>query len=210
MEQDEPSQEFAPSNYTRERTAERIRETRAHLRDELLPGASNHSQSTFLVPFVRYLDHQAQRFEESIGGATDHLALATRNLLEFLALLNHVFTNQRTRAEFVGEAFLDGNEISERLARMGIPGHLLDREPPEWNAIPAKRVVVMKDKFDDYFFKLCSKLIHPSAISIMCPDALPGPLVFHFFGLNYLGRSYNFLVNRVFEGIDSPTDEAVL
>jgi len=196
------SQEFDIANFSAVRTAERIREFRSHLRDELLPGSRGHAQSTFLVPFVEYLDRQAERFEAYLDGPMDLLALVGRSLLEFFLLLNNVFTNQETRQLFVGEMYLDAEEIRTRIEKMGIPGHLLQTEPPEWDAIPNKRVLVMKDKFDDYFFKLCSKCVHPTALSILAPESLSGRFIFYYFALNYLARSYNFLVDRVFHEID--------
>jgi hypothetical protein len=196
------SSEFDLNDHTTEKTTVRIRELRSHLRDELLPGARGHAQSDFLLPFVEYLDRQAERFETSLEGPEDLLALATRNLLEFLALLHKVFINRKTRAEFLGEMYVDAEEIRARAEKMGIPRHILEAEPPEWEDIPEKRLAIMRDKSDDYFFKLCSKYIHPSAVSILAPKALPGPLIFYVFGCNYLMRSYNFLVDRVFSGID--------
>jgi hypothetical protein len=194
--------EFDMADFSAERTAEKVGEIRAHIAEELLPGARDHSESKFLVPFVAYLDRQAERFGASIAGPEEHLALATRNLLEFLSLLNQVFTNVSTRAHFVGEMYVDSKEIRDRLEKMGVPGHMLHQEPPAWDAIPERRVLVMKDKYDDYFFKLSSKFIHPSAVSILAPQALPGPFIFCFFGCNYLGRSYNFLSERIFSGLD--------
>jgi hypothetical protein len=122
-----------------------------------------------------------------------------------VSLLNQVFTNVNTRAHFVGEMYVDSKEIRDRIEKMGVPGHMLQQEPPEWDAIPDRRVMVMRDRYDDYFFKLSSKFIHPSAISILAPQSLPGPFIFYFFGCNYLGRSYNFLSERIFSGPDVGT-----
>jgi len=209
MQQDDPSPEFDPADYTAERTAVRIREFRDHLRDELLPGAKDHPQTTFLVPFVQYLDAQSARFEASLSGPMDVLALSTRNLLELFSLMNHVFTNQQARDQFFGEIFLDAQEIRDRLEKLGIPRKVLSDGPPEWYAVPQKRVPIMRDDFDDYFFKLCSKYIHPSAISIFAQVAMPRAFIFCFSGSNYLARSYNFLFDRVFKAIDYRTDESV-
>jgi hypothetical protein len=88
--------EFDMADFSAERTAQKIREIRAHIREELIPGAREHLEANFLVPFVEYRDRQAERFGNSIDGPDDHLALATRNLLEFVSLLNQVFTNVRS------------------------------------------------------------------------------------------------------------------
>jgi hypothetical protein len=56
------------ADFTVEKTADRIRELRSHLHEELSPGARGHLQSNFLTPFVEYLDRQAERFEASLSG----------------------------------------------------------------------------------------------------------------------------------------------
>lgn len=198
------SDEIKLEDYTPERMGERVGELRNHLRDDLLPEAQKHAESSFLVPFVTYLDMQAQRLETSLIGPMDLLALAVRNLLEFWSLINQVFASQKARAEFIGEMYVDAEEIRVRAERMGIPRHMLSSEPPEWPEIPEKRTVVMRDKYDEYMFKLCSKHIHPSAVTILAERAMPGEFIFYFFAMNYLGRSYNFLVDRVFHELDAP------
>jgi hypothetical protein len=75
--------DFDMADFSAERTAEKIKEIRAHIREEPVPGAREHAESRFLVPFAEYLALRAERFEKSIEGPEDHLALATRNLLEF-------------------------------------------------------------------------------------------------------------------------------
>jgi hypothetical protein len=197
---------FNPDDYSVELTGAKIDEIRHHLQNELLPAARAQTQSLFLVPFVQYLDSRAERFKAFLGGPVDLIALVARNLLELSALMGQVFTNQSTRELFVGEMYVDAAEIRDRLERMGIPGKLLETEPTEWDAIPQKRVLLMKDLYDDYFFKLCSKAIHPSAISILAPDAMPGPLVFHVFGLHHLAKSYNLLATEVFPAQTSTND----
>jgi hypothetical protein len=198
------SEEIRMEDYSPERVAERISEMRRHLRDDLLPEARKHPESSLLVRFVEYLDRQAERFETSLTGPTDILALTTRNLLEFFSLLNQIFINQKTRDQFIGEMYVDAEEIRVRAEKMGIPKHMLEEDLPEWKEIPQKRLLVMRDKYDEYMFKLCSKCIHPSALSILAEHSMPGRFMFYFFGFNYLGRSYNFLVERVFYQLDAP------
>jgi hypothetical protein len=116
---------FDIANYTAEKTADRIRELRSHLHEELLPGARGHLQSNFLTPFVEYLDRQAERFEASLPGPLDVIAWTTRNLLEFCSLITQVFVNEESRAQFFGEVYVDSEEIKTRLENLGIPRHLL-------------------------------------------------------------------------------------
>jgi hypothetical protein len=195
---------FDIGDFTAEKTTERIRELRRHLHEELLPGSRGHLQGGFITPFVEYLDRQAERFEASLGGPLDVTAWRTRNLLEFWSLMTQVFVNQESRAYFFGEMFVDGDEIRSRLEKLGIPRHQMNDEPPAWDWVPDKRLTVLKNRYDDYVFKLCSKYIHPSATWIFAREAMPGPFIFHFSGLGYLNRSYNFVIDRVFKSIDAP------
>jgi hypothetical protein len=195
--------EFDISDYSPEKVTDKVRELRGHLREDLLPKARLHSESTFLVPFVEYLDLQAERFETYLLGPIDLLALATRNLLEFVSLLNQIFINQKTRDQFIGEMYVDAEEIRVRAEKMGIPKHMIEEDLPDWPDIPQKRLVVMRDRYDEYMFRLCSKCIHPSALSVLAKHCMPGRLMFYFFGFNYLGRSYNFLVQRMFDELDT-------
>jgi hypothetical protein len=199
------SDETHLADYTPEKLAERAREVRDHLRDDLLPGAEKHSESEFLVRFVRYLDRQAELFETSLTGPIEHLALSTRNLLEFRLLMNQVFSSQEARNIFIGEMCVDSEEVKVRAEKMGIPKHMLDDDLPEWPEIPKKHLIVMRDKYDEYMFKLCSKCIHPTAVAILGDHCTPGRFMFYFFGFNYLGQAYNFLVQRVFHQLDAST-----
>ena len=113
------------ADFSAERTAKKIKEIRAHIREELIHGARENPEANFLVPFVEYLDRQAERFRNSLDGPEEHLALATRNLLEFVSLLTQVFTNVSTRARFVGEMYVDSKGIRDRIDKMGVPGDML-------------------------------------------------------------------------------------
>jgi hypothetical protein len=197
------SAQFDIEKFSPENVATKIAELRQHLNDELLPGAKVCSDTDFVLPFVEYLASQADLFGGVLTGRMDLLALTCRNLLEFWGLLNEVFSSQESRANFIGEMYLDAEEVRTRVERMGIPKEMLNTDLPEWDTIPDKRVAGKRDEFDDYFFKLCSKCIHPTALSILAPGAQPGPFIFHFFGLNYLTRSYNFLSGKVFS-IEEP------
>jgi hypothetical protein len=197
------SDEIDMAQYTPGKMEERVEDIRVHIREDLLPEAQKHPEANFILRFVQYLDRQAQLFEASLVGPIEHLTLATRNLLEFRSLLSQIFTNQKTRDQFIGEAHLDAAEVRARAERMGIPGHLIIDDVPEWHEIPDKHLLVMRDKYDEYIFKVCSKRIHPTALSILADDCIPSRFMYYFFGLNYLGQSYNFLSERVFGELDA-------
>jgi len=190
-------------DYTPEKVAVRIEEYRQHIRDELRPGTRGHPDESLVVAFIDYLDNQAKRFAETLIEPMDLLALTCRNLLELRYLVVEVFSTLESRNLFIGEMYLDSEEIRMRAQRMGIPEHMLNTEPPDWDTIPDKRFTIKRDVYDDYMFKLSSKCIHPTAVSILAPPAMPGTFIFYLFGLNCLGRSYNFLSTQVFPNEES-------
>ena len=199
---------FDPAEYTPDRTATRITEIRNHLRDELLPGAE--TCSVFVADFIRYLDAWALHFQNQLSAPIEFLALVTRNLLEFALLLPVVFESAESRALFLNEAFrIDANDLTERSSKMfAVVGATLPRpsiEELDWLPHSTVRLVGKRDVFDAWVHKYCSKLMHPTAIMILVPDALTNPekrIILCFFGLRYLGLSYNFLSKVTFSGTE--------
>lgn len=195
------------ADFTPERALARIIELRAHLKDELLPEAEARSDSTLVAGFVRYLDVWALQFGNQVNGPLELLAFVARNLLEFNLLLQVVFETADGRALFLNEALrLDVKDLDERLSKLPsvVDATLSDNsvEDLDWLPISKVRLVGKRDTFDAWFHKFCSKLIHPTAIMILAPQALTGPekrQTLCFAGVQYLGRSYNFLTKVIFD-----------
>lgn len=201
---DAPS--FDPAEYTPEMTLAKIIELRNHLRDDLMPQATEREDAVFVTRFVSYLDTLATRFEQCVNAPLDLLAFVARNLLEFSVLLPIVFESQNNKALFMNEAFrIDTRDLQTRLdatfAEVGAsPSHEALIEDLEWLPHSNTRLAGRRDVFDSWFHKFCSKLIHPTAIMILAGEALTDPSkrgTLCFAGLQYMGKSYNFLAETV-------------
>jgi len=201
----DPSPAFDPAEFTPERTLARVSEVRAHLRDDLLPVAAKRRDATFIVAFLEYLDTQAARFEEWVNAPLDLLALVVRNLLEYSIILPVVFLSEESRRFFLNEAFLDIQDLRKKLSRMfdeigATPPRTAEGGVPGW-PFTAERLTGGRDVFDDWMHKFCSKMAHPTAARVLCPESLMDPpkrLTFCFAGLSYLTRCYNLLSDEVF------------
>jgi hypothetical protein len=192
---------FDSGDYTPERTLARITEIRTHLREDLLTKAEAHSDKVLVADFIRYLDLWAAHFGDQLNAPLEFLAFVSRNLLEFSLLLPVVLENAESRSLFLNEALrLDVEDLRERLSKaFSEIDAALPESPSEglhWLPHSTARLSGKRDVFDAWFHKFCSKLMHPSAIMIVAPQALTDAdkrLTFRFAGVQYLGRSYNFL-----------------
>lgn len=201
---DAPS--FDRAKYTPEMTLAKITELRNHLRDELMPQAAERQDAGFVTRFVSYLDTLATRFEQCVNAPLDLLAFVARNLLEFSVLLPVVFESEDNKALFMNEAYrIDTRDLQTRLdAMLAEVGATLPHESviedPEWLPHSNARLAGRRDVFDAWFHKFCSKVMHPTAIMILAPEALTDPnkrVTLCFGGLAYMGKSYNFLAETI-------------
>jgi hypothetical protein len=199
---------FDPAKYTPEMTLSQIRELRQHLNDDLMPEATSR-EASFILRFLSYLDALATRFEQSVDAPLDLLAFVVRNLLEFSALLPVVFESENTKALFMNEAFrIDLLDLQARLdatftelGKEPSGGGVVTEEELDWLPRSTTRLAGRRTAFDSWLHKFCSKLMHPTAIMIMAGEALSDPdkrITLCFSGLQYLGKSYNFLSETLF------------
>lgn len=135
-------------------------------------------------------------------------AFVARNLCEFSVLLPVVFESQDSKRLFMNEAFrIDTRDLQKKLdvtfAEVGAdPPHETAKEDLEWLPDSSTRLKGRRDVFGEWFYKYCSKLMHPTAIMILAPDALTGPekrVTLCFAGLQYMSKSYNFLSDIIFQ-----------
>lgn len=202
----EEEQSFDPADFTRQRTVDRIQEIRDHLKDELIPAAEKRADASFLLPFVQYLDAWASRLSDQVNEPLEFLALATRNLLEFSLLIPVVFDSADSRMKFLNEALrLDPGDLQERLSKVfseiGAQLPVSSVENIDWLPESYVRLTAKRDTVDAWLHKLCSKLMHPTAIMIMAPQAIadePKRITLCVAGLQYLGRCYNYLAEATF------------
>jgi hypothetical protein len=198
---------FDPARYTPEMTLAQIRELRDHIQKDLMPEAAQLDDGQFVALFVSYMDTLAARFEELVNAPLDLFAFVARNLLEFSVLLPVVFESKESETLFLNEAFrIDLQDLQTRLdvhfSEIGSQPLQRDEELDlDWLPPSKRRLVGTRTTFDSWFHKYCSKLMHPTAIMIVAGEALAGPekrVTLCFAGLNYLGRSYNFLSGTLF------------
>ena len=190
-----------------------IRDLRRHLRNDLMAEATRR-EALFVTRFLLYLDALAIRFEQSADAPLDLLAFVVRNLLEFSVLLPVAFESERNKALFMNEAFridlldlqakLDATfaEHSEGRSSSGVAAE----EDLDWLPHSTTRLAGVRTAFDSWLHKFCSKLMHPTAIMILTGEALTDPnkrVTLCFAGLQYLGKSYNFLSDIVFLDVRS-------
>ena len=204
---DEPS--FDAEQYTPEATLARIREIRDHIKSDLMPEAAQFKDAQFVAQFVSYMDTLAARFEEYVNAPLDLLAFVARNLLEFSVLLPVVFKSRDSKVLFLNEAFrIDLQDLRTRLdvvfSEIGAQPICENeelRENLDWLPHSKRRLVGTRSALDSWFHKFCSKLMHPTAIMILLSEGFAVPekrLTLYCAGLDYLGRSYNFLSQIVF------------
>jgi hypothetical protein len=208
----EDDQSFDLAKFAPERVLAQIQELRGHLKDDLLPMVESRADVSLVLPFVRYLDAWASHFGEQLNAPLEFLAFATRNLLEFSLLLPVVFSSAESRILFLNEALrLDPADLHARLSQLfsSVDAHLpaSSTEDVDWLPESDVRLAGKRDPFDAWLHKFCSKLMHPTAIMIMVPEAIaddPKRTTLRFAGMQYLGKSYNFLLKLAYSIDHSP------
>jgi hypothetical protein len=168
----------------------------------------------FVIRFLSYLDALATRFEQNVDAPLDLLAFVVRNLLEFSVLLPVVFESESNKTLFMNEAFrIDLADLRAKLdatftelGKEPSVGGVVAEEELDWLPRSTTRLAGQRTAFDSWLHKFCSKLMHPTAIMIMAGEALADPnkrITLCFSGLQYLGKSYNFLSETLFPDVRS-------
>ena len=116
---------------------------------------------------LRYLDLQLSRATAWADGETDLLAVVLRSEIELRGWAEFVSESPEQAMRFLNEqVVIDAREIDQYM-RKGFPTAAFAALPIVTNA---KRVDPPRiGEAVDYDFKLCSKLIHPSALMINHP-----------------------------------------
>lgn len=120
------------------------------------------------VNILRYLDIQLSRAMTWADGETDLLAMVLRSEIELRGWAEFVSESPEQATRFLNtEVVIDANELDQKMRR-AFPGAPFDSPP----TVPkAKRVEPPRiGQSVDYDFKLCSKLIHPSALMLNHPE----------------------------------------
>ncbi|MDP9127480.1 MAG: hypothetical protein M3N08_04370 [Pseudomonadota bacterium] len=120
------------------------------------------------VNILRYLDLQLSRATAWAEGEADLLAMVFRSEIELRGWAEFVSESPEQATRFLNEeVVIDANELDQKM-RKAFPKTAFGALP----AVPkAKRVEPPRiGETVEYDFKLCSKLIHPSALMLNHPE----------------------------------------
>jgi|SRR5579862_330107 len=118
------------------------------------------------VRILRYLDLQLSRAIRWVEEEADLMALVVRSQIELRFWAEFVSQGPKETTQFLNEANIDIRQLHEKMEKafprevqplcVPIPGKL----------IPPERI----DEEEEYNFKLCSKLIHPTSLNLNHPE----------------------------------------
>jgi len=135
---------------------------------QLVADDNSSDQQIARVNILRYLDLQLSRATAWADGETDLMAIVLRSEIELRGWAEFVSESLEQATRFLNdEVVIDAHELDQNM-RKAFPS-------AEFAALPsvpkAKRVAPPRiGETVDYDFKLCSKLIHPSALMLNHPE----------------------------------------
>lgn len=119
------------------------------------------------VRVLRHLDRQLSRALKWVEEEADLLAIVLRNLIELRFWTEYISTGPEETERFLNEVNIDIQDLHAKMDK-AFPGALEQLPPmPKGRRIDLTRV----DDNEEYNFKLCSKLIHATALTINHPEA---------------------------------------
>jgi len=156
-------------NYTSARFRAEIGECRAVIA-QVIAEDNRSDQQIARVHMLRYLDLLLARAIRWSDEEADLMAIVLRSQIDLRAWAEFVSKGPNEAARFLNEVNIDIRELHETMDK-AYPGVM---EPlPE--KITGKRVDFSRvDDQEAYAYKLCSKLIHPSALLILHPEVTIG------------------------------------
>ena len=122
------------------------------------------------VHILRYLDLQLGRAVRWVEDEADLMAIVLRSQIELRSWAEFVSTGPAEAARFLNEANIDIQELHLKMDK-AFPGTM----QPLPSTVAGKRFDLKRDgDYEEYDFKLCSKLIHPTALMLNHPEATIG------------------------------------
>lgn len=119
------------------------------------------------VGILRHLDRQLRRAVVWVDEEADLTAIALRNLIELRFWTEYISAGPEQTEKFLNEVNIDIQDLHAKMEK-AFPGSLEPLPPlPKGRRIDLTRV----DDNEEYNFKLCSKLIHATALTINHPEA---------------------------------------
>jgi hypothetical protein len=135
---------------------------------QLVADDNRSDQQISRVNILRYLDLQLSRATAWADGEADLLAIVLRSAIELRGWAEWVSESPEQATKFLNEqVVVDAHELDQQM-RKAFPGTAFPAMP---HVPTAKRKEPPRiGETVDYDFKLCSKLIHPSAIMLNHPE----------------------------------------
>ena len=118
---------------------------------------------------LRYFDLQLSRATAWADGETDLLAVVLRSEIELRGWAEFVSGSPEQATRFLNdEVVIDAHELDQKMRRAfpGAPFAAIPNVPKKAKRAEPPRI----GETVDYDFKLCSKLIHPSALMLNYPE----------------------------------------
>ncbi len=118
------------------------------------------------VHILRYLDLQLSRAVRWVGDEADLMAVVLRSQIELRLWADFVSKGPKEAADFLHEVNIDLQELHVKMDK-AFPGAL----QPLPAQVGGKRIELKRTGDEqEYDFKLCSKLIHPTALMLNHPE----------------------------------------
>jgi hypothetical protein len=135
---------------------------------QLIAEDNSSDQQVARVHILRYLDLQLSRAIRWAEDEADLMAVVLRSQIELRSWAEFVSTGPKEATAFLHEVNIDIQELNLKMEK-AFPGDALDPLPIE---VAGKRIKLKRSGGEeDYDFKLCSKLIHPTAFILTHPEA---------------------------------------
>jgi hypothetical protein len=124
------------------------------------------AQQITRVKILRYLDLQLSRALRWIDNEADLLAVVVRSQIELRFWAEHVSKGSNEAEAFLNEVEIDAKELHEKMVK-AFPAAPFQPLP----VVFGRRIKTERSNDEEeYAFKLCSKLIHPSALMLNHPE----------------------------------------
>ncbi|MHB8406418.1 MAG: hypothetical protein ACYDCJ_13455 [Gammaproteobacteria bacterium] len=124
-------------------------------------------QQVARVHILRYLDLQLSRAIRWAEDEADLMAVVLRSQIDLRFWAEFVSTGPKEAAAFLHEVNIDIQELRLKMEKT-FPGGALKPVPTQ---VAGKRIELKRSgDEEEYDFKLCSKLIHPTALVLTHPE----------------------------------------
>jgi hypothetical protein len=134
---------------------------------QLIAQDNSSDQQVARVHILRYLDLQLSRAASWAEDEADLMAVVLRSQIELRSWAEFVSTGQKEAAAFLHEVNIDIQELHLKMEK-AFPRAL----QPLPTQVAGKRIELKRSgDEEEYDFKLCSKLIHPTALMLNHPEA---------------------------------------